>query len=105
MSEDISTGWDVLDSAFSALRSVVLGVGPQDWGRPTPMLQEAGRACDREISHLGGRPATRKLIESILLSLDGVTEAPERWASFDAEAPGNRHRGTFGPATENQHPA
>jgi dihydrofolate reductase len=28
----------------------------------------------------------RNLIESTLVSLDGVTEAPERWASFDAEA-------------------
>ncbi|MGH3119961.1 MAG: hypothetical protein ACRDND_02845 [Streptosporangiaceae bacterium] len=28
----------------------------------------------------------RKLIESTLVSLDGVTEAPERWANFDAEA-------------------
>jgi hypothetical protein len=28
----------------------------------------------------------RKLIESALISLDGVIEAPERWASFDAEA-------------------
>jgi hypothetical protein len=28
----------------------------------------------------------RKLIESTLVSLDGVIEAPERWASFDAEA-------------------
>jgi dihydrofolate reductase len=27
----------------------------------------------------------RKLIESTLLSLDGVTESPERWANFDAE--------------------
>ena len=27
----------------------------------------------------------RKLIELTLLSLDGVIEAPERWASFDAE--------------------
>ena len=27
----------------------------------------------------------RKLIESTLLSLDGVIEAPERWANFDAE--------------------
>jgi len=26
------------------------------------------------------------LIESTLVSLDGVIEAPERWASFDAEA-------------------
>jgi hypothetical protein len=28
----------------------------------------------------------RKLIESTLVSLDGVIEAPERWASFDAGA-------------------
>ncbi len=28
----------------------------------------------------------RKLIESTLVSLDGVIEAPERWANFDAEA-------------------
>jgi dihydrofolate reductase len=27
----------------------------------------------------------RKLIESVLLSLDGVIEAPERWAKFDDE--------------------
>jgi hypothetical protein len=27
----------------------------------------------------------RKLIESTLVSLDGVTEAPEWWATFDAE--------------------
>jgi hypothetical protein len=28
----------------------------------------------------------RKLIESTLVSLNGVIEAPERWAGFDAEA-------------------
>ena len=28
----------------------------------------------------------RKLIESTLVSLNGVIETPERWASFDAEA-------------------
>jgi dihydrofolate reductase len=28
----------------------------------------------------------RKLIESTLISLDGVIESPERWAIFDAEA-------------------
>jgi len=28
----------------------------------------------------------RRLIESTLVSLDGVVEAPERWAGFDAEA-------------------
>jgi dihydrofolate reductase len=28
----------------------------------------------------------RKLIESTLVSLDGVVESPERWALFDAEA-------------------
>ena len=27
----------------------------------------------------------RRLIESVLVSLDGVTGAPERWANFDAE--------------------
>ena len=34
----------------------------------------------------GGEPAMRKLIESTLVSLDGVIESPERWAIFDAEA-------------------
>jgi dihydrofolate reductase len=33
-----------------------------------------------------GRTTMRKLIESTLVSLDGVTEAPERWANFDDEA-------------------
>jgi dihydrofolate reductase len=28
----------------------------------------------------------RKLIESTLVSLDGVTESPDRWATFDQEA-------------------
>jgi dihydrofolate reductase len=28
----------------------------------------------------------RKLVESTLVSLDGVIEAPERWANFDAES-------------------
>ena len=28
----------------------------------------------------------RKLIESTLVSLDGVIESPERWAIFDDEA-------------------
>jgi hypothetical protein len=28
----------------------------------------------------------RKLIESTLVSLDGVIESPERWAIFDEEA-------------------
>jgi hypothetical protein len=28
----------------------------------------------------------RKLIESTLVTLDGVIEAPERWALFDAES-------------------
>ena len=34
----------------------------------------------------GGEPAMRKLIESTLVSLDGVIESPERWAIFDEEA-------------------
>jgi dihydrofolate reductase len=37
------------------------------------------------IGHLRKRMTMRKLIESTLVSLDGVIEAPERWASFDAE--------------------
>ena len=43
------------------------------------------RARDRYINQFRKRTAMRKLIESTLVSLDGVTEAPERWASFDAE--------------------
>jgi uncharacterized protein (TIGR03086 family) len=39
MNENSATGWSVLDSAHRALRSVVLGVGPQDWDRPTPCEQ------------------------------------------------------------------
>jgi dihydrofolate reductase len=31
------------------------------------------------------RTTMRKLIESVLVSLDGVIEAPERWANFDDE--------------------
>jgi hypothetical protein len=43
-------------------------------------------AGDHEINHLRRRTTMRKLIESILVSLDGVVVAPERWATFDAEA-------------------
>ena len=32
------------------------------------------------------RTTMRKLIESTLVSLDGVIEAPQRWANFDAES-------------------
>jgi hypothetical protein len=39
----------------------------------------------RSTNREGERPR-RKLIESTLVSLDGVIEAPERWANFDAEA-------------------
>jgi dihydrofolate reductase len=41
---------------------------------------------DHEINHSRKRTTMRKLIESTLVSLDGVIEAPERWANFDAEA-------------------
>ena len=44
-----------------------------------------GQACDREIDHSRRRTTLRKLIESTLVSLDGVIEAPERSATFDAE--------------------
>jgi dihydrofolate reductase len=43
-------------------------------------------ARDHEINHSRKRTTMRKLIESTLVSLDGVIEAPERWANFDAEA-------------------
>jgi uncharacterized protein (TIGR03086 family) len=36
MSENAVTGWDVLDSAHRALRSVALGMAPDDGERPTP---------------------------------------------------------------------
>lgn len=39
MSDTSMTGWEVLDGAHRALRSVVLGVGPQDWAKPTPCEQ------------------------------------------------------------------
>jgi dihydrofolate reductase len=64
-------------------------------GRPEDadeaMLRLADRARpklgrDHEINHSRKRTTMRKLIESTLVSLDGVTEAPERWANFDAEA-------------------
>jgi hypothetical protein len=41
---------------------------------------------DHQISQSRKRATMRKLIESTLVSLDGVIEAPERWATFDAEA-------------------
>jgi dihydrofolate reductase len=44
------------------------------------------RAREHEINHARKRMTMRKLIESTLVSLDGVIEAPERWATFDAEA-------------------
>src|SRR5215469_13896880 len=46
----------------------------------------AGPEVASPISHSRKRTIMRKLIESTLVSLDGVIEAPERWASFDAEA-------------------
>ena len=39
-----------------------------------------------ETNEAGAAPQMRKLIESTLVSLDGVIEAPERWAIFDEEA-------------------
>ncbi|GAA3109070.1 TIGR03086 family metal-binding protein [Streptosporangium carneum] len=36
MSIDTVSGWDVLDNAHSALRTVIAGVAAGDWGRPTP---------------------------------------------------------------------
>jgi hypothetical protein len=53
----------------------------------------------------------RKLIESTLVSLDGVIEAPERWANFDAEAtafrtvPGTPKRLSLGHPADCRSPA
>lgn len=48
-----------------------------------PATTEAGM----HASELRARRTTmRKLIESTLVTLDGVIEAPERWALFDAES-------------------
>jgi dihydrofolate reductase len=52
--------------------------------RPADGPSEAGP--DHEMNHSRKRTTMRKLIESTLVSLDGAIEAPERWASFDAEA-------------------
>jgi dihydrofolate reductase len=40
---------------------------------------------DHEINTSRKGTAMRRLVESVLVSLDGVIEAPERWANFDAE--------------------
>jgi len=53
-------------------------------GSPTGPIRSWAR--DHEIHHPRKRTTMRKLIESTLVSLDGVIEAPEQWASFDAEA-------------------
>jgi len=42
-------------------------------------------ASHHKINHSRKRMTMRKLIESTLISLDGVIEAPERWANWDAE--------------------
>ena len=42
-------------------------------------------ASHHKINHSRKRMTMRKLIESTLVSLDGVIEAPERWANWDAE--------------------
>jgi dihydrofolate reductase len=44
------------------------------------------RSPSADLNHSRKKTTMRKLIESTLVSLDGVIEAPERWASFDAEA-------------------
>jgi hypothetical protein len=59
---------------------------------PTLLNKQLGQVLvgmfpgESEINHERKRTTMRKLIESTLVSLDGVIEAPERWASFDAEA-------------------
>jgi dihydrofolate reductase len=50
------------------------------------LAQEAAEiASHHKINHSRKRITMRKLIESTLVSLDGVIKAPERWATFDAE--------------------
>src|SRR6266576_1510725 len=44
------------------------------------------RSPSADINYSRRRATMRKLIESTLVSLDGVVEAPERWVIFDAEA-------------------
>jgi hypothetical protein len=56
------------------------------WAMRRPAWSARGRAREHEINHARKRTTMRKLIESTLVSLDGVIEAPERWAHFDAEA-------------------
>jgi len=47
-----------------------------------PGWPSRSRAREHEINHPRKRTTMRKLIESTLVSLDGVIEAPERWASL-----------------------
>src|SRR5213596_3375285 len=44
------------------------------------------RSPSADLNHSRRRATMRKLIESTLVSLDGVTEAPEQWVLFDDEA-------------------
>lgn len=39
MTDQLSTGWEVLDAALDALAAVTSGIGGQDWQRPTPCEQ------------------------------------------------------------------
>jgi NAD(P)-dependent dehydrogenase (short-subunit alcohol dehydrogenase family) len=74
-------------------RTLVLNAGAAPVTRPgAPCTDRRGRtepplapwpvrswARDHEINHSRKRTTMRKLIESTLVSLDGVIEAPERW--------------------------
>src|SRR3954452_5014275 len=39
MNEQLTSTWTVLDEAHRALRTVVAGIRPADWTRPTPCTQ------------------------------------------------------------------
>ncbi|GAA2391565.1 TIGR03086 family metal-binding protein [Dactylosporangium salmoneum] len=39
MNEQLTSTWEILDEAHRVLRTVVNGVGPDDWERPTPCAQ------------------------------------------------------------------
>jgi dihydrofolate reductase len=49
------------------------------------LAEEAAQGSHHKSNHSRKRTTMRKLIESTIVSLDGVIEAPERWANFDAE--------------------
>jgi dihydrofolate reductase len=75
------THWKLLGHLAQAIGGRALVKAPKRSDGPS----EAGPVITRSTTP-ERRTTMRKLIESTLVSLDGVTEAPERWTIFDAEA-------------------